>query len=131
MSGSSSLSHSEKASLVLAILGFLIGGGFPNFFLDFREGEWEYEVYMATFCVTGVAVVAAAKFLGEKYKCFRAWVNRPLLGTPIAVFVGSLLASLGAALFAIAPVPNWIHIVLLVPIAIAGLIAFAYLARSG
>ena len=109
------------------LIAMFVGVGLPALIINFEEDSWQWKVQMGIFTSMAALIYVLFNKFGKIYPKLRTWVNKTLLGATVAIFLGSLLASIIAVLFAMLPLPSWLHFGFAVVLA---LVAFGLLIQT-
>ncbi|MCG7932083.1 MAG: hypothetical protein N0E44_18795 [Candidatus Thiodiazotropha lotti] len=94
----------------IPILFAVVGLGLPGLFVDFAEDSWQERIWIGMFSAMAMFSYVTFKKVGAKYPGLRNWGIHTYTGATITLFFGGLLASTLSVLFAMLPLPIWLHI---------------------
>jgi hypothetical protein len=105
----------------IPMLALFVGMGLPGVFVDFAEDSWQERIWIGIFTSMAMFSYAVFKKIGIKYPRLKDWGTNTLTGATITLFFLSLLASALSALFAMLPLPVWLHFIFGLALAIVAL----------
>ena len=103
------------------ILGFMMGGAIPLFFVDFVEESWQDRIWSGMSPVMALFTYSLFKRIRKMIPVISKWALESHVGISLFVFLGMLIASSAGVLFALLPVPHWLHLFFGLCLALAAL----------
>jgi hypothetical protein len=103
------------------ILAFAAGGAIPLFFVDFVEDSWPDRIWMGMSPVMALFTYSLFKRVGRSMPALNTWAQESHAGITVMVFAGTLITSGAAVLFAILPIPHWLHLIVGICLALLAL----------
>ena len=99
----------NEKMLWVPLFAFALGFGLPMVLVDFVEDGWQDRIFFGIISSMIVFTYAIFKKLGNKYPQIRIWSENSILGMSVTIFFVGLVASALSTLFAILPLPVWLH----------------------
>jgi hypothetical protein len=96
----------------IPLIALSIGVGLPRVFFKFAEDGWQDRIFWGIFVSIIIFSYVSFKNIGNKYPKLKSWSECSILAMSITLFFGGLLSSALSTIFAILPLPVWLHILL-------------------
>ena len=91
------------------MLALMAGGAMPLLFVNFVEDSWQERIWAGMFATTAMFAYAVFKRVGNRMPAVKQWALNSFVGATVLAFVSTSVASGAAALFALLPLPQWLH----------------------
>jgi ABC-type glycerol-3-phosphate transport system permease component len=102
--------NSKDKWMWVTLLSFAAGGALPLFFVHFVEDSWQDRIWAGMFTTTAMFTYALFKRIGNRMPKLKKWAINSFVGATVLAFVSTFVASSAAVLFALPPLPHWLHI---------------------
>lgn len=99
----------NEKMLWVPLIACALGLGLPRVLVDFVEDGWQDRIFFGIMSSMIIFTHAIFKKLGNKYPQISIWSESSIVGMSATLFVGGLVASALSTLFAILPLPVWLH----------------------
>jgi uncharacterized membrane protein len=107
--------------LWIPLIALASGIGIPRIFIDLAESGWQDRLYWGILSAMIMFIYVIFKKLGIKYPKLLMRSNNSIAGMTAVIFFGSLMVSGLSILFAILPLPGWLHISLAIVLSLFAL----------
>lgn len=121
------MKYSERMMPLMAI-GIGVFTFIPLFFSRFEEDSWQWKLCGGMFLFAVIFITVLFRRIGKNYPKLYAYSAASSLNAAIILSVGGFLATSISVIYAMLPVPLWLH--LIIGVGIIGC-AFWFLTNSG
>lgn len=103
------------------IVAMAIGLGLPPAFADFAEDSWQDRIYLGMLTTMIAFSYIFFTRIGNNLPKLKAWATNSWIGVTIFGFIATSTISTLSVLFAILPLPHWLHLFLAFMLALLAL----------